>query len=128
MNATNLKAMSLPVALLCFGVPAAVIAVDIHFIMPIFDRQGLGIFWNYMFVYAAAPMLLLIAASFVAFRLEGNPMTWAAVRVRFRLGNMNKQGWFWAFGLLVFMFITVGMLGFTARGLADLPILAPPSH
>ena len=55
-------------------------------------------------------------------------MTWAAVRVRFRLGNMNKQGWLWAFGLLIFMFITVGMLGFTARGLADLPILAPPSH
>lgn len=120
--------MPLPVALLYFGIPALLITLNIQFIMPLFARRGLGIFWNYMIVYAAVPMLLLIMASVVVYRLEGHPLQWAAFRVRMRLGNMTRRGWLWALGLLLFMFISVGVLRFTAGLLVELPLFSPAPH
>jgi membrane protease YdiL (CAAX protease family) len=105
-------------SLLLFAVPSALAGVVVYGVMPILAARGLPIFFNYLITYATAPMLLLIAASLVAVRMEGRELSWAALTNRFRLNRMGGRDWLWAIGLTVFMFLTAGLLAFTARWIA----------
>lgn len=120
--------MPLSSALLHFGIPAAAVCVVVYAVMPIFARQGLPIFFNYLFVYATIPMLALISASLIAYRREGNQWTWHAFRSRFRLGRMDGKAWIWTLGLTLFMILSAGALSFTSRWLASFALLSPPGH
>ena len=127
MNTTStIKPMSLRMALLYFGIPAAVAILIVYVLMPLLDARGVPIFYNYLLVYATVPMLALIAASLVAYRLEGNVLSWFEFKNRFRLNKMDGRSWLWAIGLLLFMFLSASMLSFTSRWLASFDIFAPP--
>jgi len=121
-----MKPMPLRVAVLFFGIPAAVAAAVVWWIMPVLDQRGIPFFFNYIVVYASLPMLALIAASLIAFRLEAGDRSWAALKRRFRLAPMDLRSWLWTGGLTLFMVSTAGALSFTSRLVASVLRLAPP--
>ena len=127
-NSSFIKPLSLWAALLYFGIPAAVVAFIVYVVMPFLAARGVPIFYNYLLVYATAPMLALMAASFIAYRREGNVMAWPDLKNRFRLNKMDGKSWLWAIGLTLFMILSVGLLSFTARWLASFSLLAPPDY
>ena len=118
--------MSFWMALLYFGIPAAVAILVVYVIMPLLHARGVSVFINYLLVYATTPMLALIVASLVAYRLEGNVMSWSRFKTRFRLYKMDGRAWLWAIGLILFMFLSASLLSFTSRWLASFDFVAPP--
>jgi membrane protease YdiL (CAAX protease family) len=127
-NSSTVKPISIWAALLYFGIPAAVVTFIVYVIMPHLAKRGVPIFLNYLLVYATAPMLALIVASLIAYRREGNAMSWPDFKNRFRLNKMDGKSWLWAIGLTLFMFLSVGLLSFTARWLASFAFFAPPDY
>jgi len=128
VNNSNIKPLPFWTALLYFGIPAAVVIFIVYVVMPLLAARGVPIFFNYLLVYATAPMLALIAASFIAYRWEGNVMSWLELKNRFRFNRMDGKSWLWTGGLTLFMFFSVGLLAFTARWLASFSLLAPPDY
>lgn len=128
MNDSKIKPLALWPALLYFGIPATVAAVIVYGIMPFLADRGLPFFFNYVLIYATAPMLALIVASLLAYRREGRALTWAGVRSRFRFSHMDGRAWLWAVGLAIFMFLSAGLLSFISRWLASIPMFAPPAY
>lgn len=124
---STIKPLFIWAALLYFGVPAALVAFIVHVVMPRLAERGLPIFFNFLF-YATAPMLALIVASLIAYRREGNVVSWPDFKHRFRLHKMDGKSWLWTIGLTLFMFLSVGLLSFTARWLASFAAFAPPDY
>ena len=127
-NSIIIKPMSIWAALLYFVIPAAVVVSNVYVVMPLLAARGVPIFFNYSLVYITTPMLALIAASFIAYRHEGNSTSWSDFSHRFRLNKMDGRSWIWTIGLTLFMFLSVGLLSFTARLLASFSLLAPPKY
>jgi membrane protease YdiL (CAAX protease family) len=70
-------------------------------------------------------MSIVFAASLLAYRLEGHPLTWQAFSSRYRLDRMPKQDWLWALVLIIVVAGSTYGLSFTARWLASIPFFAP---
>lgn len=118
--------MPLRLAVGYFGIPALAVILIVYVLMPFLDQRGLPFFFNILVIYAMIPMLLLIIASFIAFRREGNEVSWDAFKRRFRLKPMDKRAWLWTVGLTLFMILSVGLLGFISSWLMSFDIFAPP--
>jgi membrane protease YdiL (CAAX protease family) len=71
-------------------------------------------------------MGLFMVAALIAYHLEGNPWTWQALKVRFRLNKMVRVDWWWTFGLIALVFLTYFGLGFTGNWIHSVPFLTPP--
>ena len=128
MRETGCRPMPLGMALFYFGIPAAVVIFIVYFVMPFLAARNVHIFFNYLLVYATVPMLALIAASIIAYRREGNAMSWPEFKNRFRLNKMDGKSWLWTIDLTIFMVLSAGLLSFTARWLASFSFLAPPDY
>jgi len=126
-DASKLKPMSFWRALLFFGIPAVVAILIVYVAMPYLDLRGVPTFWNYLIVYATSPMLALIIASIIAFRQEGNALSWTGLKTRFRLNKMGVREWLWTVGLALFMFLSAGLFSFTARWLVSHTPFVPPA-
>ncbi|MGF1507324.1 MAG: type II CAAX prenyl endopeptidase Rce1 family protein [Anaerolineae bacterium] len=87
-------------SLLMFGVPMLIFIAGFHVVMPALLDAGLTPFLAYFFPIAGS-LTLLLTASIVAYRLEGNPWEWTAFAERFRLHRMDGKTWLWTVGLLV---------------------------
>ena len=123
----DLKPMSLQSSILFFGIPAILVTIQMYIVMGLFANSGLPIFWNYTLIYATIPMFLLIIASLVFFRREGNSLSWSVLKQRFRLQRMNKNDWLWVLGLFLLMFITAGVLSVvTSPVIAE--VFPPPAY
>lgn len=121
-----LKPMPLWVAILMFAVPSALMTLGLYVVLPmIAARISYSVFWWFMLVYLA-PLALLLPASYIAYRLEGNPPTWQALKERFNLKPLRSRDWAWVLGLVLFGLAT-SMLSFTSRWLASLPFFSPPA-
>jgi hypothetical protein len=70
-------------------------------------------------------MSIVFALSMLAYRWEGNPLTWQAFSVRYRLNRMPRQDWLWALTLIIVVAGSSLALSFTARWLASIPFFAP---
>lgn len=112
-------------SVLFFGIPSAIITLAIYIGMPFLNRAGVPLIANFTISFVG-PLALLLVASFVAYWLEGNPMSWPVVKERFRLNPMDSKAWLWAVGLFFFNAVTYLGLSFTARWLATIPLFAPP--
>ncbi len=99
MRVSTVRPLPFLPSLLYFGIPAVVAYLILWQGLPILERAGA----SPMLLFAAfgSPLALLLVAAFVAYRLEGNPWTWAAFRDRMRLGALSGKGWAWAIGLAV---------------------------
>ena len=107
-------------------VPAVVLYVTHFALVPRFlDLTGHPYLIGYLIGWGGS-MALIFLASLVAYRLEGNPMNWAAFASRYRLRRMSAGDWVCAAGILGLILVTYFGLAFTAEWLASLPGFAPP--
>jgi membrane protease YdiL (CAAX protease family) len=90
-----------------FGIPAILFALNYHFIaLPSLDRDSLAL----SAVALIGPYASLLAASLVAYRLEGNTLSWTALKDRFRFHRVTGRTWLMAAILLVFSLLANWLL------------------
>ena len=87
-----------------FGVPAFLFVFATYVVQPYFVTRGNSEFVSYLWAYLGGHITLFVAA-LIAYRLEGNPLTWSAFLNRFRLNTFGKRAWLWI--------IAVFILGYT---------------
>ena len=126
--ANLIKPMALVTSLFYFGIPAASILFVVYVLMPYLANNAIPIFTNYLLFYATLPMLGLIAASIIAYRHEGNPMSWEAFKARFRLKPMQGMDWVWTIHLTLFMVLSAGLLSFSAGWLVTREVFKLPQY
>jgi membrane protease YdiL (CAAX protease family) len=106
-----LKPLPLKTSWLFFAIPALVLVIAVYWGIPALVSMGQPPFTAYM-IALLVPLVIMLAASLVAYRMEGRPLTWTDLAERFRLRPMSRKEWLWIF------------VGFLAGG-AGMTILAP---
>lgn len=112
----NLRPMPLWESTLFFGIPAIVNILTIWYLMPSLMARGLTEFVSESIAFSIPPLFILVGA-LLAYRMEGYPLNWAALKARFRLRRLTGKDWLWAFGLLAFVAVA---------GLVLAPIILSP--
>jgi membrane protease YdiL (CAAX protease family) len=87
-------------------------------------RSGQPYYKGYWVGYTATMGLVLVLA-IIGYLREGNPLTWQAMKARFRLRPMNKGDWLWTLAIIVVVLATYFGLGFTGKWVNSVPFLAP---
>jgi membrane protease YdiL (CAAX protease family) len=113
-------------SLLYFGIPAAVLYAAVYLLIPALDDAGLSPFMAYL-IALLIPLVLMLMAALIAYRLEGNPPTWEALKDRFRLHRMTGRMWLWTIGLSLFGLITMAAFGAISRALIQKGIIPLPT-
>jgi membrane protease YdiL (CAAX protease family) len=67
----------------------------------------------------------MLPASYIAYRIEGNPPTWQAFKERFNLKPIRGRDWLWVSGLVIFG-SAASLLSVVSRWLASTPLFLPP--
>ena len=117
--------MTFWLSLLYFGIPSTVIALFIYYLWPYLIKAGIPEMVSFTIIMYV-PLAALLLVSLLAFRLEGNTMSWVNLKDRFRLKPMRKGEWLWTIGLIIFTIISYGGLSFTAKWLASISLFSPP--
>jgi membrane protease YdiL (CAAX protease family) len=126
MNSSSLKPLELWKSLLLVLIPAVTAYAALHFVVPLWlEGSGQPFFTGYM-VWWMTWMGLVFIVSLVAYKLEGNPLTWQAFASRYRLRKLTRLDWLWVIGLLVVHGLAILALGLAGKWLASIPILAMP--
>ena len=122
---TTIKPMSWGLSILFFGIPAALSYASIYGLMQLLHEANIPLMANYFLSFVSLMAIMLLAA-IAAYRLEGNPMTFAALAKRFRLTRMQGKDWLWALGLFAFQAAFYLGLSSTSLLLIQYPFFAPP--
>jgi hypothetical protein len=113
-------------AIFFFALPAIGFRLAIYAGMPALMSAGLTQFEAHV-VSFTVPSAILLALALGFFQREGQPVTWATMRERFRLRRLTKHDWLWTIGGFLFAFLAGGMLTVAARQLiVAIPAIAPP--
>ena len=124
--ASTIDPLPLRQALLYFGIPALLFRLSLYTGTPALIRLGLPPF-QAIVVSFTTPAAILVALAFGCYKRDGYPLSWDAVRTRFRLLPMTLIDWLWAIGGFVITFLSIGALSFTALLLLKaVPAIAPP--
>lgn len=122
--------MSFWQSVVLFGIPGIIVYLNIYVGVPYLVRIGVPL------IVCFPPLLMLpvlLPASLVVYRCEGNEMSWARFKERFRLNPIRGKQWLWVAGAflcaqmsdVVFGFIGLDSLG---RQLANIPLFEPPPY
>src|SRR5262245_39992539 len=103
-----LKPMSLPVSLLYFAIPAAVLIAFIYGLSPVLVAAGFSPIMAAM-LSDLPPLILMLVASLIALRLEGYPLNMASISRRFRVHRMSGRDWLWTVGFTLAAFVIYGL-------------------
>jgi membrane protease YdiL (CAAX protease family) len=125
-DAKSLKPMPLALALLYFGIPAFVFVLSVYYLIPFFMDQGITEFMSYS-LSLLIPLIGLFIASLIALRTEGYPVTWTAIKDRFRLKKMDKTDWVWTVVSLIVMLVGAGIFGVIGQVLITNGVIPLPS-
>lgn len=125
MKINKIKPMSFWKSLLFFGIPSAYSWIVIYGIIPLLIKAGISMYWSFIFAITSSTTLMLIA-SLIAYRLEGNPMTWAALKDRFRLFPIRGKAWLWTALLIAMIPLYVLLRELISKQIAMIPSFAPP--
>ena len=113
-------------AIFFFALPAIGFRLAIYAGMPALMSAGLTQFEAHV-VSFTVPSAILLALALGFFQREGQPVTWATMRERFRLRRLTKHDWLWTIGGFLLAFLAGGMLTVAARQLiVAIPAIAPP--
>jgi membrane protease YdiL (CAAX protease family) len=125
MAEREIKPLPLKYAIFYFGIPMAFIYFTIYWLMPRLNEWGVpGVVSGNLCI--TGPLVLMFVAAIVAYRLEGNPMTWEAFKARYRLGRISGKLWLWSLGLLVFSFLAEQAMSFTTDIMLKIKLFQPP--
>ncbi len=117
-------------ALVLFGIPGIIVYLNIYLGVPFL--VGLGV----PLIICFPPLLLspvLLPASLVLYKREGNEISWTRLKERYRLNPIRGRQWLWVAGVFLcaqtfdigFAFIGLDSVG---RWLARFPLFAPPPY
>lgn len=132
----QIKPLSFFQSVLLFGIPAAVMFLSYHYLIPLFTRIGLTPLESYLTAHIL-PMALLFVAAIVGYaEVEKNPMNISAFRERFRLPKLTFKAF--GIGVVVFILANLGYGALSQLGLvlinngvislpANVPLIANPS-
>ena len=104
----TIRPMPLVISLLYFGVPALVLIIGFHIVMPALIQGGCTPF-NAYFIGLGTPLALMLIASLVAYRHEGNAMKWDVFKNRFRLHPLSLKMWLLTSGTFIAIIIIYGI-------------------
>ena len=93
LNATSpasLKPAGWGASLLLFGIPAAGCAAAYYVLRPWLEHSGVSAITSYV-GSLSIPLALMFVAALVAYRLEGNPLTWSAFSARMRFPRPRRK-------------------------------------
>jgi hypothetical protein len=98
-----LTAAPLRLAVPIFMATSLLFFFSLYLGVPYLRRAGASWFTIFNLVLAV-PMFILVLATFIAYRSEGRPLVWEAMRDRLRLQRMDLAAWIWAAALSIFMY------------------------
>lgn len=98
-----LKPAPLRVSLPLFAGSSLMFFFFLYFVLPRLWDSAVSEFTTCN-VVLVVPMVLLLVASLVAYRLERRDFHWSQFRDRFRLNSMTWHTWLWAITLAIFMY------------------------
>ncbi len=107
-----------------FAVGGLIYIAHYHFAPAYTAATGQPYLVGYLIAYVST-VSIVFAASLLAYRREGKPLTWSAFAQRYRLRKMTGADWLWS---LVVLLVTAGIyfaLSFTAGWLTEIPLFAP---
>jgi len=96
----SLRPLGLGQSLLYFGVPTVAMFLCFYVLMPALIKGGVLPFYAYS-VALILPLAGLLLAGLLAYHVEGNPLSWPAMRARFRWHRMDGRAWLWTLGVWV---------------------------
>ena len=122
--------MSWGLSLLYFGLPAIGMIVAFYVFMPFLIRWGMYPYYAYM-IGLGMPLLFLLIAALVAYRVEGHVMQWQRLMQRFRYHRMTGRDWIWTAGvfaaeMLIYNLFTRFSHWLIDTGLMPMPASLPP--
>lgn len=125
----SIQPLPLALSILYFAVPALLLVLGFYVLMPALERRGLLPYYAYA-IGLGLPMLGMLIASLIAYRLEGNPWTWSAFTARFRYLPLTGKDWLltiaiFAAEMLIYMAISRITAAVIASGKVPLPANLP---
>lgn len=106
-------------------IPALILYITHYYLIPGYVAySGAPYFAGYLAGYVFTMGFFFVAA-LVAYRKEGRPFTWVAIKARFRLSRMQRLDWFLTVVIIVFVLVTYFGLGFTGEWVKGVPFLSP---
>ncbi|HEX9892448.1 MAG TPA: CPBP family glutamic-type intramembrane protease, partial [Gemmatimonadales bacterium] len=100
-------------SILLFGIPSLVFTFFLFVVLPAVAARGASPFVTFHAGFVL-PLLLMLIAALVGYRLEGRPWSWAGIRDRFRLQRPDRTTWLWTAGLVALLILLLPILPFTA--------------
>jgi len=100
-------------SILLFGIPCVIFTFFLFVVLPAVGAAGASPLNTFQAGFLT-PLLLMLIAAFIAYRLEGRPWTWAGVRDRFRLGRLDRATWGWTVALVVWLVLWLPIFPFNA--------------
>jgi membrane protease YdiL (CAAX protease family) len=112
---------------LLFAATSAPIYFAVYVLVPIVEARGYTFLTSYLICFYPTFAVLLIL-SIVLYRREGNPLSWRALKARYRLRPLSRRDWAWVLGSLIVAFLAAGILSPTAKWLAGFSFFRPPAN
>lgn len=126
MNKPAIKPLNIWQSLALVIVPAGTAAWLLHVVIPpIVERNNIPFLYLYL-PWWIGFMLIYFVASFVAYRLEGNPFTLTRFADRYRLHKIQGREWIWLLALFITFVIAISGVGIFGKELSSLPLLSMP--
>lgn len=130
MNQTTLRPMGWELSLIYFGAPALAMVIGFYGLMPWLEQRGLTPYMAYM-VSMSLPLLGLLIAALVAYRLEGYPWEWSTLMARLGYHRMTGRDWLFTAGVFA---VEMGAYALCSRfgrwlieaGVMPIPVSLPP--
>ena len=118
--------MSLALSLVYFGIPAVILVLFVYGLNPVFTAAGSSPIMAHLLA-SLVPLILMFIASLVALRLEGYPLTMAAISQRFRVHRVAGRDWLWTVAFTVLAFAAYGGMQFVERSLVTSGVIPLPA-
>jgi membrane protease YdiL (CAAX protease family) len=122
---SKLKPLPLWQAILIFGVLGAMVYIGIYAGVPFSIKKTGSAFLGLALTLTGACVILFIL-SIVAFRFEGNEMTWQAFKTRFRLNPLKAKDWLLIIGVTILVQVLEQIIVLSGISLNFIPFFRAP--
>ena len=112
-------------SLLFFSLPGILLLFTFEVINPWLQKQGIALVWSFS-ISLYLPLFILGLIALIAYRCEGNELSWIAFRQRMRLQKTSRKVWLLAITALILALMAEALLEPTAAFLAKIPFFSPP--
>jgi len=110
-----------------FGIPTIIFFMVGYIFIPYLSKQlGILLILSWFISGGLLIFLPLFIASIVAYRLEGNPLTYSEFKNRFRLAPITGKDWIWTIGTLLSVSVLIGLIIVVSNWLANSTELFSP--